>query len=293
MIKFNLDKSLILLILLFFIILILVGPEIAPLLKLQEFLHNPITVVSLLIIFAITLKLEIEKKGLTDFRFIPEALLVASTIGLLLEVPHISSIFRDKEEKEQITNIRNNILDLNKKIDFLYNEKKQALDIDISGDWLYEVQNEYGYITHGGISTIKVSSGEIFIDGYRKYIQHSDTKIETQLDSIPNNGNYWFTNFVAVTGVNEVNKKIHFVYTIVLKGETKDSPVREVRGYCVLVPKKEKGNDVIKELNGTYTHLAPGALSGFISFKKMEKDDALEFINKKIKESKGHLISHN
>ena len=246
----------------------------------------------MLFLIGVTLRLFLINIGKHEYLFIPEAIVVAATIGLLLEVPHIQSIFK---EKEQSIDIAGAISELGRRIDDLSSEKKQGLDMDISGDWIYEVQNvSSNYISHGGISTINVKSGEISIYGYRKYVQRNDTKIEAMLDSIPNDGNYWYTDFVKVSG--EINKKIYFVYTIVLKGETENSPAREVRGYCVLTPKEEsdeKGNIVINELNGTYTHLAPGTLSGSIAFKRMKKNDALRFINQKIEESRIHSILNN
>lgn len=105
-----------------------------------------------------------------EYVFLADAIVVAATIGLLLEVPHIQSIF---------------------------NEKKQSLDI--AGEWMYEISNS-GIIKHGGISEIEVKSDEIYINGHRKFTQKSDSSIKTQLVHIPHDGNYWDTDFVTVYG---------------------------------------------------------------------------------------------
>ena len=246
------------LILIIFISLFLysAGPEIGHLLKIDDFINNPVTIVVTLLLTGIAFRLFLTNIEKNEYVFLADAIVVAATIGLLLEVPHIQSIF---------------------------NEKKQSLDI--AGEWMYEISNS-GIIKHGGISEIEVKSDEIYINGHRRFTQKLDSNTETQLAHIPNDGNYWETDFVTVYG-QEI-KKIHFVYTIRLNGDTTDSAPKIVKGYCVLTPRKVKdlqGNIIITELIGTYTHLAPHTLSGDLKFVRMKKEQALNYIKEKVEKS--------
>jgi hypothetical protein len=227
--------------LLFFLVLYLVFvvPQMFQLI--ETFAVHPITIIGVLLLLSILTRILLPKR-LREFCFIPEAIIVASTIGLFLEVPHIESLYKPEEHY-----------------------------LDIAGDCEYTVKDAAGAITHGGDSTIRQGSGELFIDGHRLYsVPHGST---TPVP-IPNGGTYWSTDFAGVYGTTV--KQVHFVYTIRLPGENADSPAQIVRGYCVLTP---EGNP-IETLQGTYTHLAPGRLTGDIVFKRVVNKQQSRTVNR-------------
>ena len=249
------------LVILICVYLYLEGGKIARHTQFEGFLAQKATPIFVFLGIGIFLRFFLIQKNKEKYFFISESIIVAATIGLMIEVMHIQESFAEHN-------------DINYE--------------DISGEWIYKVANEHGYITHGGISSIKVVSKEIYIDGYRKYINNGMEKAGSSYNIIPNDGNYWASDVAVMTG--ERIKKIHFIYSILVKGDTNSSPPKTVRGYCVLSPKKVNTNDgshaVITRLVGHYTHLAPGTLSGNIVFKRKEKKDALKYINKLVKNSK-------
>lgn len=207
--------------------LVFVVPQMLQLIG--AFAAHPITIIGVLLLLAILTRILLPKR-LREFCFIPEAIIVASTIGLFLEVPHIKSLYRPDEHS-----------------------------LDIAGNWEYRVKDATGAVTHGGESTIRQSPEGLFIDGHRLY---NVPRGSIESVPIPNDGTYWWTDFAAIYGTTV--KQVHFVYTIRLPGEGAESPAQIVRGYCVLTP---EGNP-IDTLQGTYTHLAPGRLTGDIVFKR-------------------------
>jgi len=134
--------SVIILVCLIGVFIYLAGPEIAHTFKMEAFIKNPITTVLVLLAIGLVLRFFLIKSENQEYAFMAEAIVVAATIGLILEVPHIQSIF---------------------------NEKQQLLDI--AGEWIYTVTDYNGYITHGGVSTIEVKENEIYIYGHRKYFR--------------------------------------------------------------------------------------------------------------------------
>jgi serine/threonine protein kinase len=129
--------------------------------------------------------------------------------------------------------------------------------LDISGEWDYKVKDASGNITHGGHATIRQSPEGIFVDGQRLYNIDQKTNEKTV---IPNGGTYWSSNMAVLYGVSA--RQLHFIYTIRLPEGNASKRVAVTEGYCVLTP---KGNPV-DTLAGTYAHLAPGQLTGDITF---------------------------
>jgi hypothetical protein len=200
-------------------------------LPLRSFITHPITIALALLGLGIATHILLPKAWRAEFGFIAEAIVVASTIGLFLEVPHIRSLYTPLQHS-----------------------------LDIAGQWDYQVTDAYGALTHGGKATIQQNQNGIFIDGYRLYNVPRGT---TQIVRIPHGGTYWSTQMVALYGMPGMPvPQVHFIYTIRLPGGTPDAPAQAVRGYVVLTPK----GDPISRLEGTYTHLAPGRLTGDIVF---------------------------
>jgi hypothetical protein len=223
--------------------LFVAGPGIASEMNLGVFLRQKTTELLIFLSVGIILHLLLTRTKKENLHFIADAIIVASTIGLMVEVRH----FRESYEQ-----------------------------VDIGGEWLYEVQNSDGIITHGGISTIRQESGDtLMIKGWRRYRQRCPTSgcigTETQLEQIPHDGSYWWTDFAVIRGGE--TKQIDFVYTIILQGMA-------VRGYCHLTP--ETNDRSPGKLEGTYTHLAPGKLMGNIVFRKMHRREALEYIKRRV-----------
>jgi hypothetical protein len=115
------------------------GPGIAKYINLDAFFKQKTTELLVFLGIGIILHIFLTRTKKESFHFVADAIVVAATIGLMVEVRHI----RETHER-----------------------------VDIQGEWLYEVQNSSGYITHGGISTIRQEDdGNLVIEGRRKYRQ--------------------------------------------------------------------------------------------------------------------------
>jgi hypothetical protein len=238
------------------VFLAVAGPGIADDFNLKSFFSEKFAEVLIFLGVGLLLRTYLTQVRKKHLHFVADAIIIASTVGLMVEVQHV----RESYER-----------------------------VNIEGVWTYEVQNSNGVITHGGISTITQDrDGELLIVGRRKYKQRCGPKgchgTERELEPIANEGLYWKTEFAILHGSER--KAVDFVYSIIIDNT-------EFRGYCHLTPDTPGAEP--SKLEGTYTHLAPGTLKGDIRFLRMPsrgklgEQEAIEYINKNIKKSKGFM----
>lgn len=201
--------------------------------KVPQLITHPFITVISLFLFAVLLRIYLEKHHRLNMVFIPDALIVVALIGMLLEVPHIKEFFYEGF-KEAIV---------------------QAIakpKVDLSGDWTYEVRDlDNNAITHSGICTIKQEGNEIYIHGLRKQSRDKRGQLIELNPGIP-----WHTQFGHISAT--LNPKLTFLYEIEVSGD------RPVEGYCVL----DLPDTPVNTMYGEYTHLAPNKLRGHLEFKR-------------------------
>lgn len=199
---------LVLLILYFFV----ARKRLADVLNLKTFFEHKTTEILVFLGVGIALRLFLTHIDKQEFHFLADAIVVASTIGLMVEVQHIRESHRR---------------------------------VNVEGEWLYQVQDSNGNITHGGTCTIKQDRvGNLTIEGARKYKQRGGTGDgkETSLYRIMNDGILWDTDFAMIHGGEDT--KIDFVYKILLDG-------RYIKGYCHLTPEgKEQRPSTLRGAHG-------------------------------------------
>jgi hypothetical protein len=195
-------------------------------------------------------KILLEDSEYKNLAFLADALIVVSTIGLILEVPHIKGFYQGAFKEDIMHTIRAGLAEAQK----LPN---------ISGIWDYEVKDQNGVFVHRGISEITqdLENNQIYIKGTRTHIRPKDDNPTIPMQEIPD-GIPWSTDFAVIYG-STLNRKLYFVYTI----NVPDDQGGQVRGYCVL----DIDGSPPKGLQGTYTHLAPNDLRGLIRFIKTSK----------------------
>ena len=235
--------------------LAIAGPRIVRDFNIGSFFNEKFTEILIFLCIGLLLRYLFTHSERQHLHFMADAIIVASTVGLMVEVQHLREIHQR---------------------------------VSIEGVWVYEVQNSNGVITHGGISTIRQGrDGELLIKGRRKYIQRCSsegcTGTERELELIANEGLYWETEFAMLHGSER--KAVDFVYSILINNI-------QYRGYCHLTPDAPGARP--GKLEGTYTHLAPGTLKGDIRFlrmpskEKIGEQEAIDYIHRAVRDSKGN-----
>ena len=241
------------LIALIIIFILIISEDTIHAFNIDSFIENKFTE----ILFFLSIGIMLRKYFSESWHFLGDAIVVASTIGLMIEVQHI----RDEHNK-----------------------------LNVEGEWIYEVRNDDGLITHGGTSIIKqFDDGSLQIDGFRKYECKKTPytigcKAGEQL--IKTEDMLWTTkpHFAVVHG--DKTKFIYFVYTIQAHGN-------ELGAYCWLTPTTKDKKPTI--LRGEYTSLASVKIEevarrirGSILFYRTKDESATEALNRKIEENNSH-----